>query len=56
MIELTKDMLLGTAIQLIKDIERLSFLGERRECIKIQHMTREWLKQFDGIDNGDNGS
>ena len=35
--ELNKDMLLGSAIQLIKDVERITFLGERMECIKANH-------------------
>ena len=31
---MSNDMLLGSAMQLIKDIERISFLGERTECMK----------------------
>ena len=42
--ELNKDMLLGSAIQLIKDVERITFLGERMECIKANQMAKEWLK------------
>lgn len=38
------DMLLGSAIQLIKDIEKISFLGDRCECVKIHHMTNDWLR------------
>lgn len=53
---MSNDMLLGSAMQLIKDIEKISFLGERMECTKINHMAKEWLKQFDaekeGADNG----
>ena len=50
------DMLLGSAIQLIKDIERISFLGDKMECVKINQIAKDWLKQFDtekeGVDNG----
>ena len=46
MVELNHDMLLGSAIQLIKDINRISFLGERMECVNIHHMTENWLKQL----------
>ena len=53
---MSNDMLLGSAMQLIKDIEKISFLGERMECVKINHMAKELLKQFDaekeGADNG----
>ena len=53
---MSNDMLLGSAMQLIKDIERISFLGERTECMKINQITKDWLKQFDaekeGADNG----
>ena len=53
---MTNDMLLGSAMQLIKDIERISFLGDKMECVKINQMTKDWLKQFDaekeGADNG----
>ena len=41
------DMLLGSAMQLIKDIERISFLGDKMECVKINQMAKDWLKQFD---------
>ena len=41
---LNKDMLLGSAIQLIKDIERITFLGERSECVTANHMAKAWLK------------
>ena len=46
-IEVTNDMLLGSAIQLIKDIEHISFLGDASTCIKISHMAKTWLKQID---------
>lgn len=50
------EMLLGSAMQLIKDIEKISFLGERMECLKINRMAKEWLQQIDakkgGADNG----
>ena len=53
---MSNDMLLGSAMQLIKDIEKISFFGERMECTKINHMAKEWLKQFnaekEGADNG----
>lgn len=53
---MSNDMLLGSAMQLIKDIEKISFLGDRMECLKINQMAKEWLKQFDtkkeGADNG----
>ena len=53
---MSNDMLLGSAMQLIKDIEKMSFLGERTECLKINQMTKDWLKQFDaekeGVENG----
>lgn len=52
----TNEMLLGSAMQLIKDIEKISFLGERMECLKINQMAKEWLQQIDakkgGADNG----
>ena len=40
-------MLLGSAMQLIKDIEKISFLGERIECLKINQMAKDWLELFD---------
>ena len=50
------DMLLGSAMQLIKDIEKVSFLGDKMECVKINQMAKDWLKQFDtekgDADNG----
>ena len=53
---MSTDMLLGSAMQLIKDIERISFLGSQMECVKINQITKDWLKQFDtekeGADNG----
>ena len=39
---MSNDMLLGSAMQLIKDIEKISFLGERME----------WLKQLDAENEG----
>ena len=44
---MSNDMLLGSAMQLIKDIERVSFLGDKMECVEINQMTKDWLKQFD---------
>lgn len=53
---ISNDMLLGSAIQLIKDIERVSFLGDKMECVKINQMAKDWLKQLDAekgdADNG----
>ena len=44
---MSNDMLLGSAMQLIKDIERISFLGDKMECVKINQMAKDWLKQLD---------
>ena len=44
MAEYSNDMLLGSAIQLIKDINDISFLGDQLTCTQIRHMTREWLE------------
>lgn len=52
MAEYNKDMLLGSAIQLIKDIERLSFLGDSMACVKVGGMTKDWLKQLDKLQCG----
>ena len=49
---MSNDMLLGSAMQLIKDIERISFLGDKMECVKINQMTKDWLKQFDTEKDG----
>ena len=48
MVEYSNDVLLGSAIQLIKDIEHISFLGERIDCIRINHMAKAWLKRLEG--------
>lgn len=45
--ELNKDILLGTALQLIKDINRVAFLGDANTCSKIRHMTDDWLQCLD---------
>lgn len=45
--DFNKDLLLGSAIQLIKDIERISFLGDEHTCLKIRFMANDWLKQLD---------
>lgn len=54
---MTNDMLLGSAIQLIRDIEKISFLGERMECLKINQMAKEWLNyscaEKEDSDNGE---
>ena len=53
---MSNDMLLGSAIQLIKDIERVSFLRDKMECVKINQMVKDWLKQLDAEkEGGDNG-
>ena len=53
---MSNDILLGSAMQLIKDIERISFLGERTECMKINQITKDWLKQLDAEkEGGSNG-
>ena len=49
---MSNDMLLGSAMQLIKDIEKISFLGDRMECLKINQMAKDWLKQFDAEEEG----
>lgn len=49
---MSNDMILGSAIQLIKDIEKISFLGEGMECVKINRMTKDWLRQLDGEKEG----
>lgn len=53
MAELNQDILLGSAIQLIKDIEKITFLGERMECLKVNQMAKEWLKGFDSSRAGE---
>ena len=53
---MSNDMLLGSAMQLIKDIERISFLGDQMECVKINQMAKDWLKQLDaGKEGADTG-
>lgn len=44
MAEYSNDMLLGSAIQLIKDLHDISFLGDQLTCSKIHNMTKDWLK------------
>lgn len=44
MAEYSNDMLLGSAIQLIKDLHNISFLGDQKTCTKIYYMTKDWLK------------
>lgn len=44
MVEYSNDMLLGSAIQLIKDLHNISFLGDQQTCTKIYYMTKDWLK------------
>ena len=50
--EFTNEMLLGSAIQLIKDMERISFLGERMDCLHIHQMAKDWLQRLEGDSNG----
>ena len=49
---MSNDMLLGSAIQLIKDIERISVLGDKIECVKINQMAKDWLKQLNAEKEG----
>ncbi len=44
MAKYSNDMLLGSAIQLIKDLHNISFLGDQVTCTKIYYMTKDWLK------------
>ena len=53
MCEFNKDILLGSAIQLIKDIERISFLGDNMTCLNIKYMTRDWLQQLECLNQKD---
>ena len=41
------DLLLGAAIQLIKDIKQLAFLGNASTLVKIEHMAGNFLKQLE---------
>lgn len=41
---MNKDTMFGSAIQLIKDINHISLLGDRGACIMIEYMTEEWIK------------
>lgn len=47
MVASDRDLLLGAAIQLIKDISRLAFLGDESTCVKIEHMTKDFLEQLE---------
>lgn len=42
-----RDLLLGAAIQLIKDVNRLAFLGNQSTCVKIEYMTKDFLEQLE---------
>ena len=44
---MSNDMLLGSAMQFIKGSERISFLGDKMECVNINQMAKDWLKQLD---------
>lgn len=52
MAEYNSDMLLGSAIQLIKDLHDISFLGDQLTCKKIYHMTKDWLKLLEARKDG----
>ena len=49
---MSNDMLLGSAMQLITDIERISFLGDKMECVKINQMAKDWLKHLNAEKEG----
>lgn len=42
-----RDLLLGAAIQLIKDIKQVAFLGNASTLVKIEHMAGDFLKQLE---------
>ena len=42
-----RDLLLGAAIQLIKDIKKVAFLGDASTLVKIEHMAGDFLKQLE---------
>ena len=42
-----RDLLLGAAIQLIKDIKRVAFLGNASILVKIEHMAGDFLEQLE---------
>lgn len=52
MAKLSNDMLLGSAIQLIKDLHSISFLGDQLTCTKSYHMTEDWLKLLEVLKDG----
>ena len=52
MAEYSNDMLLGSAIQLIKDLRDITFLGDALTCTKIHGMTKEWLKLLEERKDG----
>lgn len=47
MLDLDRDLLLGAAIQLIKDIKQLAFLGNASTLVNIEHMAGNFLKQLE---------
>lgn len=47
-----RDLILGAAIQLIKDINKLAFLGDKSTCVTIEHMTKDFLKQLEVKSDG----
>ena len=47
MLALDRDVLLGAAIQLIKDIKQVAFLGNASTLVKIEHMAGDFLKQLE---------
>ena len=47
MIASDRDLLLGAAVQLIKDIKQIAFLGNATTLVKIEHMAGDFLKQLE---------
>lgn len=43
---MNKDIILGSAFQLIKDISRISSLGDEGTCLKIEHMTKDRIETW----------
>ncbi len=43
--------LLGSVIQLIYDIKRISFLDHKKDCDDIYFMTRDWIKRLESLKN-----
>ena len=47
MVTSDRDFLLGAAIQLIKVIKEVAFLGNASALVKIEHMTSDFLDQLE---------